>query len=49
MGVHPLTLLTLAYAGSDQTKIDRLLVQVRQGLSGIIEVDEEGESSSKSE
>lgn len=37
MGVHPLTLLTLAYVGSDQTKIDRLLVQVRQELDAIVE------------
>ncbi|USP11887.1 helix-turn-helix domain-containing protein [Aeromonas dhakensis] len=37
MGVHPLTLLTLAYAGSDQTKIDRLLAQVRQELDAIVE------------
>lgn len=37
MGVHPLTLLTLAYAGSDQTKIDRLLTQVRQELDAIVE------------
>ena len=32
MGVHPLTLLTLAYAGSDSIKIDRLLAQIRQEL-----------------
>jgi hypothetical protein len=37
MGGHPLTLVTLEYAVSDQTKIDRLLVQVRQELDAIVE------------
>ncbi|HHQ4919394.1 TPA: helix-turn-helix domain-containing protein [Aeromonas hydrophila] len=37
MEIHPMTLLTLAYAGSNQTKIDRLLVQVRQELDAIVE------------
>ncbi|MFU2600884.1 helix-turn-helix domain-containing protein [Pseudomonas aeruginosa] len=32
MEVHPLTLLTLAYAGNNSTEIDRLLAQVRQEL-----------------
>ncbi len=41
MGVHPLTLLTLAYAGSDQTKIDRLLVQVRQELELLGKTDDQ--------
>jgi transcriptional regulator with XRE-family HTH domain len=30
MEVHPLTLLTLAYAGDDTRKADELLAQVRQ-------------------
>ena len=30
MEVHPLTLLTLAYAGDDLQQVDQLLVQVRQ-------------------
>ena len=30
MDVHPLTLLTLAYAGDSTRKADQLLVQVRQ-------------------
>jgi hypothetical protein len=37
MEVHPLTLLTLAYAGDDTHKSDELLAQVRQQLNGIIE------------
>ncbi|BAQ38033.1 XRE family transcriptional regulator [Pseudomonas aeruginosa] len=32
MEVHPLALLTLAYAGNNSTEIDRLLAQVRQEL-----------------
>ena len=37
MEIHPMTLLALAYAGSNQTKIDRLLAQVRQELDAIVE------------
>lgn len=37
MGVHPLTLLTLAYTGDSTRKIDELLARVRQELNGIIE------------
>lgn len=33
MEVHPLTLLTLAYAGNDVRQADRLLAQVQQELS----------------
>ncbi|EMM5787324.1 helix-turn-helix transcriptional regulator [Pseudomonas aeruginosa] len=36
MEVHPLTLLTLAYAGDSERKTDQLLEQVRQELNGII-------------
>lgn len=35
MEVHPLTLLTLAYAGNDVQRIDQLLVQVRQELETV--------------
>lgn len=35
MEVHPLTLLTLAYAGSNPHKSEQLLAQVRQELSSI--------------
>ena len=35
MDVHPLTLLTLAYAGDDLQQVDQLLVQVRQELETV--------------
>lgn len=35
MEVHPLTLLTLAYAGDSTRKTDQLLAQVRQELKEI--------------
>ncbi|MBH3758913.1 helix-turn-helix transcriptional regulator [Pseudomonas aeruginosa] len=35
MEVHPLTLLTLAYAGDSTRKTDQLLAQVRQELQEI--------------
>ena len=35
MGVHPLTLLTLASAGDSTRKVDQLLAQVRQELEEI--------------
>ncbi len=35
MGVHPLTLLTLAYAGRSTQEIDQLLAQVRRELHKI--------------
>lgn len=37
MEVHPLTLLTLAYAGGSTRETEQLLAQVRQELYGIIE------------
>jgi transcriptional regulator with XRE-family HTH domain len=36
MEVHPLTLLTLAYAGDSPYKADQLLAQVRQELEAIL-------------
>jgi transcriptional regulator with XRE-family HTH domain len=36
MEVHPLTLLTLAYAGDSLHKADQLLAQVRQELEAIL-------------
>lgn len=35
MEIHPLTLLTLAYAGNDPQQADRLLAQVRQELGTV--------------
>ena len=35
MEVHPLTLLTLAYAGDDLQQADQLLAQVRQQLETV--------------
>ncbi len=35
MEVHPLTLLTLAYAGDSERKADQLLAQVRQELKAV--------------
>ena len=36
MEVHPLTLLTLAYAGDSTRKVDQLLAQVRQELETVL-------------
>ena len=36
MDVHPLTLLTLAYAGDSTRKVDQLLAQVRQELEAVL-------------
>ncbi|KVR77061.1 XRE family transcriptional regulator [Burkholderia vietnamiensis] len=36
MDVHPLTLLTLAYAGDSTRKADQLLAQVRQELEAVL-------------
>lgn len=36
MEVHPLTLLTLAYAGDSTRKADQLLTQVRQELEDVL-------------
>ena len=35
MEIHPLTLLTLAYAGGGSLKADKLLAQVRQELNAL--------------
>ena len=40
MEVHPLTLLTLAYAGNN-SKADQLLVQVRQELEVVLKASDE--------
>ena len=39
MEVHPLTLLTLAYAGDDMRRVERLLAQVRQELEAVMKRD----------
>ena len=36
MDVHPLTLLTLAYAGDNTRKAEQLLAQVRQELDAVL-------------
>ncbi|MDX7077483.1 helix-turn-helix transcriptional regulator [Citrobacter freundii] len=36
MEVHPLTLLTLAYAGDDTCKADELLARVRQEFEAVL-------------
>ena len=36
MEVHPLTLLTLAYAGDSSRKADQVLAQVRQELEAVL-------------
>ncbi|HBP0827678.1 TPA: helix-turn-helix transcriptional regulator [Stenotrophomonas maltophilia] len=36
MEVHPLTLLTLAYAGDSTRKTDQLMAQVRQELEAVL-------------
>jgi transcriptional regulator with XRE-family HTH domain len=36
MEVHPLTLLTLAYAGDSSRKTEQLLAQVRQELEAVL-------------
>jgi len=35
MDVHPLTLLTLAYAGDNTQELDKLVEQVRQEIEGL--------------
>ena len=42
MDVHPLTLLTLAYAGDDMDKVRRVLKQVEQELLSIEQRDVHG-------
>lgn len=39
MDVHPLTLLTLAFAGDSTRKADELLAQVRQELGAVLNSD----------
>jgi transcriptional regulator with XRE-family HTH domain len=41
MDVHPLTLLTLAYAGDGMRKADQLLARVRQELDAILAKERE--------
>ena len=41
MGIHPLTLLTLAYAGDSPHKADELLAQVRQELEAVLKASGE--------
>jgi transcriptional regulator with XRE-family HTH domain len=36
MEIHPLTLLTLAYAGDSTRKTDQLLAQVKQELAAVL-------------
>lgn len=40
MDVHPLTLLTLAYAGDSTRKADELLAQVQQELDMLMHTDD---------
>ncbi|MFC4922756.1 helix-turn-helix domain-containing protein [Delftia deserti] len=40
MEVHPLTLLTLAYAGDDARQAEQLLAQVRQELKAMTKKDD---------
>jgi transcriptional regulator with XRE-family HTH domain len=40
MDVHPLTLLTLAYAGNSEDQADQLLAQVRQELDMLMHTDD---------
>ena len=42
MDVHPLTLLTLAYAGDDMAKVRRVLKQIEQELLSIKQRDVHG-------
>lgn len=39
MEIHPLTLLTLAYAGGNKAATDELLAQVRQELETVTKAD----------
>lgn len=39
MDVHPLTLLTLAFAGDSTSRADELLAQVRQELEAVLNSD----------
>lgn len=39
MGIHPLTLLTLAYAGNKEQNIARLLAQIQSELARLLKKD----------
>ncbi|MBS0225956.1 MAG: helix-turn-helix transcriptional regulator [Proteobacteria bacterium] len=41
MEVHPLTLLTLAFAGTNTRKADQLLAQVRQEMEAVLQAGTE--------
>ena len=41
MEVHPLTLLTLAYAGKKPKQAEQLLAQVRQELEAVLKASDE--------
>ncbi len=41
MEIHPLTLLTLAYAGDSPREADQLLAQVRQELEAVLKASDE--------
>ncbi|WP_313242845.1 helix-turn-helix domain-containing protein [Stutzerimonas nitrititolerans] len=41
MEIHPVTLLTLAYSGTDSKKADQLLSQVRHELELLAQTDDE--------
>ncbi len=41
MEIHPLTLLTLAYAGNDPKKTDQLLAQVQQELELLGKIEDQ--------
>ena len=41
MEIHPLTLLTLAYAGKHPKRADQLLAQVRQELEVVLKASDE--------
>ena len=41
MEVHPLTLLTLAYAGANTRQADQVLAQVRQELEMVLKASDE--------
>ena len=41
MEIHPVTLLTLAYAGTDAKKTDQLLSQVQRELELLAQADDE--------
>ena len=41
MEVHPLTLLTLAYAGKKPKQAEQLLAQVRQELEAVVKASDE--------